>query len=63
MPAPDSYTVKHWEPPHKVTVEGDSATVGALDTIVFSDAADGHTKIEYTVRHSASLACYRGLAP
>ena len=52
----DSYTVTHWEPPNKVVVTGDSSSVAALDTIEFSDAADGHTKIEYTVRRCAFSA-------
>ena len=43
------YTVKEWNPPHKVVVEGDSPTVGATDEIVFTDGATpGTTHIAYT---------------
>ena len=48
-----SYTVKHWDPPNKVVVTGDSSSVAAEDAIVFSDGATpGTTKIEYTVRRA-----------
>ena len=47
------YKVVHWDPPHKVTVTGDSGTVAAVDSIQFYDAENGHTKIEYDVRWRA----------
>ena len=43
-----SYTVQHWEPPNKVVVTGDSASVAAVDEIVFTGPEDGPTTIEYT---------------
>ena len=50
-----SYTVKHWDPPNKVVVTGDSSSVSAEDAIVFSDGATpGSTTIEYTVRGASS---------
>ena len=43
------YTVKEWNPPNKVVVEGDSPTVGATDEIVFTDGSQpGTTHVAYS---------------
>ena len=56
--------MEHWDPPNKVVVRGDSSSVAAEDSIVFSDAATpGHTTIEYTVRPHACSAPRAGLWP
>jgi dehydrogenase/reductase SDR family protein 12 len=41
------YTITHWEPPHRVVLEGEGDAIHAVDDIRFVEVAGG-TRIDYT---------------
>jgi len=41
------YTITHWEPPHRVVLEGEGDAIHAVDDIRFEEIAGG-TRIDYT---------------
>lgn len=45
---PMRYEVVEYEPPHRVVLRGHGEKLDALDTMEFSSASDGSTRISYT---------------
>jgi carbon monoxide dehydrogenase subunit G len=45
---PMTYTITHFDEPHRVTLAGDGSGVSAIDDIRFEALSDGGTRIDYT---------------
>ena len=47
-PTPMTYVITAWDPPSRLVITGTGEKAKALDTITFTDAADGGTTITYS---------------